>query len=60
MEAFLAVTTYKYDILAIDSAKRIWRIYFDGRQPLMQELFGDELEYHTAIRLLRAQRDLYS
>jgi hypothetical protein len=59
MYAFLAAITYKYNVLAITDRGDIWRIWFDGNQPLMQLVMNDDPEYWTAIRLLRAKKDLY-
>lgn len=56
---FVHTEIFKYEIFGITADGGIWRVWFDGREPLMQLLFGSENEYQPVIRLLRAKRDLY-
>ncbi len=60
MHAFLATINFRYQVLAITDSGDIWRMWFDGTNPLLQRLTGDEPEYYNAIRLLRAKKDLYA
>lgn len=57
--AFLHSVVYKYQLFAIDSQHDIWRVWFDVDFPLMQKLVGNEAEYYTVKRLLKAQIALY-
>lgn len=60
MNAFLHVITYKYEVFAITDGNDIWRVWFNGNQPMMQLVcspFDDE--YYPAVKLLRAMKGLY-
>jgi len=59
-DAFIFSETYKYEMFGITGNGDIWQVWFDhGRTPYLQLLAGDELEYASVIRLLRARKDLY-
>ena len=60
MNAFAHVISYKYDILAITYNDKIWHIWFDGDQPLIEELCSPSPdEYYNGVKLLRAMKGLY-
>jgi hypothetical protein len=53
MDAFIDSTTWHYMLFARTGNGSYWRIWFDGNEPLMERLFGDEPQYYEPLKELR-------
>lgn len=54
MDAFIRSIAWHYMVFAKTGNGDIWRIWFNGDQPLMERLIGNETEYREALTLVNA------
>lgn len=52
MDAFVDSVAWHYMLFARTGRGHYWRIWFDGEQPAMEHLFGNEPEYREPLQEL--------